>query len=129
MFRSLFLNTVYVRVSKNQFQLRHIDSKIEIVVTPTHPFTTERLLVGDFQSAQQTLKNAVKQLTRDSGRNRFLSPSPKMVVHPIEMTEGGLSTIEERVFLELAHGAGAYKAKVWVGFMLNDAEVSALLNT
>ena len=123
------MNTIYVRVSKNQFQLRQIDSKFELVVTPKHPFTTERLLVGDFQSAQQTLKNAVKQLTRDSGRNRFLSPSPKMVVHPIEMTEGGLSSIEERVFLELAHGAGAYKAKLWVGLMLNDAEVRSLLNT
>ena len=129
MFRSLFLNTIYVRVSKNQFQLRHIDSKFEMVVTPTQPFTTERLLVGDFQCAQQTLKNAVKQLSRDSGRYRLLSPSPKIVVHPIEMTEGGLSIIEERVFLELAHGAGAYKVKIWVGSMLNDTEVSALLNT
>jgi rod shape-determining protein MreB len=44
-------------------------------------------------------------------------------MHPLEMTEGGLSEIEKRILNELAIGAGAMKVVVWVGPELSDTEV------
>jgi len=46
-----------------------------------------------------------------------------MVIHPIEMVEGGLSQVEERMFKELATAAGARKVSVWLGHELSDQEV------
>jgi hypothetical protein len=54
--------------------------------------------------------------------------SPGVVIQPLEMTEGGLSEIEERVFRELAIGAGAAKVIVWLGHELSDSEVRGKLD-
>jgi rod shape-determining protein MreB and related proteins len=53
---------------------------------------------------------------------------PRIVIHPLEMVEGGLSEVEERIFREVAISAGASKVIVWVGKDLNDAEVKEKLN-
>lgn len=44
-------------------------------------------------------------------------------MHPLEMTEDGLSTVEIRVLQELAAGAGASWSHVWIGRELTDQEV------
>jgi hypothetical protein len=46
-----------------------------------------------------------------------------MLILPMEKTEGGLSQVEERVLQELALGAGARRALVWVGQELSDQEL------
>jgi len=110
-------NTVYVRVMRDRVKVRSLDSGKEIEATS--PFSTTRLLVGNFTGAQAALKEAI---TKAAGGGWF-KPSARVVMHPLEMTEGGLSEIEERILHELAIGAGAMKAVVWVGPPLSDAEV------
>ena len=46
----------------------------------------------------------------------------------MEMTEGGLSQVEDRVFRELAAGAGAKEVLVWVGDELSDQAMLAKIN-
>ena len=117
-------NTMYVRVSCNQFRIRHIEIQNDLVVeSPTH-FTTNRLLIGQFLIAQQTLKIGMNKLMKN---RRFFTPSPRVVMHPLEMVESGLSEVEERVFREVALGAGAMKAVIWVGPALSDFEVKEKL--
>lgn len=115
---------VYVRVRRNQFQIRNLESGFDATVVAQAPFTTTRLLVGQFVVAQNTLKEALKQEAKD----RLLVVSPHIVIHPLEMVEGGLSEIEERIFREVAVGAGASKVVVWLGHELNDAEVKETLS-
>jgi rod shape-determining protein MreB len=50
-------------------------------------------------------------------------PAPGLVVHPLEMTEGGLSEIESRLLKELAIGCGAADAVVVTGPELTDQQV------
>jgi len=116
---SLFSSTVYVRVRKNRFELRHLESGAESSVVADTPFTTTRLLVGRFGAAELALKRAFKQVFA----GRLFAISPRVVIQPMEMTEGGLSEIEERILRELAMGAGARKVVVWVGHPLGDDEV------
>lgn len=54
---------------------------------------------------------------------KWFFTSPVIIIHPMEMIDGGLSQIEERALMELASGAGARKVVVWVGHELSDQEV------
>jgi hypothetical protein len=83
------------------------------------PFTSYRLLVGDFAVAEKLLKKLIK----DVSTKALFAPAPTLLVHPVEMTEGGLSQVEERVFLELGLGAGGRKVRVHVGPELGDQGV------
>ena len=115
----LLSNTVYVKVTKNQFWVRHIEQQKEAVETALEPFTTRRLLVGEFTTAEKYLRAVIKKVHE----GKWFSASPVVIIHPMEMTDGGLSQIEERAFMELAAGAGARKVMVWVGHELSDQEV------
>lgn len=122
---TMFKNTLYIIVYPNRFDLKHIESGKTSSVAAATPFTTRRLLVGQFSAADATLKTAIKNIS--SGN--FFAPSPNIVIHPAAMCEDGLSEVETRALHELAIGAGARKAFVWVGHALTDAEVLSKLNT
>lgn len=113
------LNTVYVRVRKDQFHVRHLESGVEKVAIAPQAFTTTRCLIGQFGPAETLLKGTLKQLLKGG----FLALAPRLVMHPVEMADGGLSEVEERVFREVALGAGASKVVVWTGPQLSDDEV------
>ncbi len=119
MLGKIFKNTVYVKIRKNTFDLRHIENARSYSVSARTPFTTDRLLVGDFVQAEETLKIGLKKLYAD----QLFAVSPMMVLHPLEHIEGGLSHVETRVFNELATVAGARKAVIWIGHSLSDREV------
>src|SRR5215217_1769629 len=95
---NIFPNAVYVRVSRNQFRIRHVKSGAESTFQASVPFSTVRLLIGEFTAAEQALKAALKNAEKE----RLLRLPPQMLMHPLEMVEGGLSQIEERIFLEVA---------------------------
>jgi rod shape-determining protein MreB len=117
-----FANTLYVQVRKNSFWLRHIEGNKEREVSAQTPFTTTRLLVGQYQAAEALLRKAI----RDIGNGGLFQVSPIVVIHPMEMVEGGLSEVEERALRELAKGAGARQVFVHVGAPLSDPEVLAM---
>lgn len=119
---SLFSDYVYVKVGANTFHLSHLRSNEELTVFATEPFTTTRLLVGNFTNAEKLLAKSLKQLYK----NKWFSPSPFIVIQPLEMVEGGLSEVEERAIHELAASAGASRVVVWVGHELSNEEVHNL---
>ena len=119
MIEKLFANTIYLKIFPNRFELKHIESGRLQMEVSSDPFTTERLLVGKFSTAENVLKHGLRRLHE----NRWLSPSPIIIVHPMEKVENGLSEVEERALRELAAGAGARKVFVWVGNVLSDKEV------
>lgn len=80
-------------------------------VEVTNPFSHPRLLIADFQKAEKILMHAVREVCA----RKFLPPSPRVVIQPMEKLEGGLTDIELRVFRELCIGAGAREVVVYVG--------------
>jgi len=119
----LFANTVYIKVFSNRFELRQIETGKSISITSSNSFTTTRLLVGQFTEALESCKNGMKQLHE----RKWFSPSPIVIIHPMEKIETGLSEVEVRILKELAVGAGARKSTVWVGHELSDQEVMSKL--
>jgi rod shape-determining protein MreB len=119
--RGILTSTLYVRIRPNEFQVRHLESGREVRVQSQVPFTTQRLLVGNFIAAEDCLIKAFKEVRYGP---RYLA-APTVVMHPLAMTEGGLSQIEARALQELAEGAGGKTSIVWEGHELQDAEVKA----
>jgi len=119
MLKGLGPSIIYVRISKNRFHLRDARNQAQTTVNAIEAFTGRRLPVGNFTLAERQLKEGMGRIFR----GRLFSPSPILVMHPLEMVEGGISQVEDRVFRELAAGAGASKVDVWVGHELNDREV------
>lgn len=114
----MFTKSFYVQVRENQFQIRNIDDSLSLQRNANPAFSSQKKLVDNFAAALQCLKAALSE-ARGSG---FVL-STRVVIHPLEKIDGGLAQIEERLFRELAIGAGASKVIVWVGAPLNDAEV------
>lgn len=119
MLKELFISNVYVKIYKNNFTVKNVDKNIEVVISAIHPFTTTRLLVGEFNNAEKLLKETLKKMFK----GQWYAASPIIVIQPMEMIEGGLSPVEERVLRELAFGAGGRKVVVWVGKELSNEEV------
>lgn len=111
---------IYASIHADRIVARNVDDDREIECLAKIPYSHSRLLVGNFSAAQICLKEAVVE-AKGSG----FSLATVIVVQPMDRLEGGLSQVEERLLHELAMGAGAYKALVWVGQRLSDDEVKA----
>ena len=77
----------------------------------TNPFLHPRVLFADFVVGEELLKHIIHALSA----KRLIVPAPLVVIHAMEKTEGGLTYIERRAFMELAEGAGARRAYVYEG--------------
>ena len=119
MLAKLLANTIYVQIRKNSIRLRHIEGKKEREIVAQKPFTTTRLLVGQFKDTESLLRKGIQEI----GSGGLFQVSPVVVMHPIEMVDGGLSEVEERVYRELALSVGARSVFVHVGKPLTDSEV------
>jgi len=117
--RNLFTTTVYVKVYKNKILVKNVVNNNEVTLSAVEPFTTSRLLIGEFVNAENILKEALKKVID----GKWLTSTPIIVIQPMAMFEGGLSSVEERVLIELAFGAGGRRAIVWVGKELSNEEV------
>lgn len=117
----------YVQVERNKFCVKVLNSDRSDFSSvkaffPSSDFTTERLLVGNFREAQNCLKPAILAM---AGKTKL--QSLRVLIQPMVMTEGGLCEVEERIFYELALGAGAAQAKIFTGSDLAAADVAAEL--
>ena len=120
-----FVRPVYIRVYKNRFSIQSADDDIAAeAFQATQAFSTDRLLVGHFSIAETLLKASMLNLWPKN----LLSRTPAIIIQPMEMIEGGLCEVEERVLKELAFSAGAHKVVIWQGHELCNEEVLEQLN-
>lgn len=118
-FTRLLSGTVYLRIRRNRITLRHIQKKIEVDLLASEPFSTSRLLVGQFTIAHHLLREGMRRLF-----NFPLSlVAPTVLIHPLEMSDGGLSQVESRVLRELADINCASETHIWDGPELSDPQV------
>jgi rod shape-determining protein MreB len=118
----IFRSDLYVKVFENRMLSRNIGRRESVEIRSERPFSHPRMLVGDFVEAQRCLKKAVAAI---NGPGLILRT--RVLIQPMERVEGGLTQVEERLFIELALGSGAAKAIVWVGQALSDKAVQEKL--
>lgn len=118
----MFATDIYLRIAANSVQARNVSAGGDATSNSVGSFSHPRMLVGSFTHAQVAVKSAISEVA-GAGFLRSL----RILVHPLERIEGGLTEVEERVFVELARGAGAKKVVLWVGAALTDAAVKERL--
>jgi len=122
--RDHFSLPLYVRIYINKITIHALDGSGRLLEgEPDTPFSTQRLLIGEFKSAEKTLSDAINRL-RSGG---ILKKSFRAVIHPVDMSEGGLSEVEEKVLRELASSAGAHHFVIHTGSNLSQQEALKLL--
>jgi len=110
---SVFVRNFMIRVYQNRFEVVPLDSVSEsVTIDSTEPFSTPRLLVGDFSLAESALQKAMRSVVP---RRWFglLAPRVSALIHPVEMAEGGLSQVEHRVLEEIAEASGIGRVVIW----------------
>jgi rod shape-determining protein MreB and related proteins len=139
-------NTIYVRIKPNLISALHIQSgneysdipaiaiekkagKSSIIavgieathltgfpnITVANGFKHPRTLLADFAIAERTLKYFVFKVFPIS----FFKPAPTLIIHPLEVLDGGLTQIEIRAFGELGAMTGSKQVYVWEGVELS----------
>lgn len=85
-------------------------------------FDHPRSIIGDFEAAEKTLGLFLAAV--DSRRYRFIPYAPyKVILHPLEKLEGGLTNTEKRALQDMAYRAKARTVIVWEGRTLTDEEI------
>jgi hypothetical protein len=107
---------LYIIVKENLLIIKSVKSGETITLEATTPFSTKRLLVGQFSIAEKLLKSGLDQLSKS-----FISPI--VIIHPLENIDDKLSEVEEKILKELALSAGAREVKLWIGKELTDEEL------
>lgn len=114
----------YVRVSRDRFDVAPVSgAAVTEIFSSATPFTSCRLLLGEFTVAQECLRRAFDRMVPKGLLKRW----PAVLIHPVEMVDDGLSEVERRVFRELAFAAGARRVVLWVGDELTPEQVNAKL--
>ncbi|HEA4618382.1 TPA: hypothetical protein RW203_003455 [Escherichia coli] len=118
------MSVLYIQIRRNQITVRDLESKRE--VSGDAAFSNQRLLIANFFVAEKVL-----QLHPRSTWHSFL-PAKRMdiVVSALEMNEGGLSQVEERILHEVVAGATLMKYRQFhihaQSVVLSDSAVLAM---
>jgi hypothetical protein len=125
MLKKLFVEDLYIKIYINRFEVKNVSLQGEWkTLCADSAFSSTRLLVGNFTAAEQALSAAVKSAASAT----WLRKRPRIIMQPMELLEGGLSEVEERLLKELAYGVGAFKAMVHIGGELSNEQATERLN-
>lgn len=118
--RELLEENLYVKVSRNRSEIARVTGgpSVEIASSPV-PFSNCPLLIGEFSRAERELRKGIEKVLPET----LIKRSPAVLIHPLEMTENGLSQVEVKILGELALGAGAHKGEIREVKVLTPAQV------
>ncbi|AYH02238.1 hypothetical protein F6Q07_19630 [Pectobacterium parmentieri] len=104
--------SLYIRIYRDTLMLRNVDTKKEVTGQSEPPFTTSRLLLGQMIPAMKLLD----QLSRKVAGKRLvdLFTSHKVIIHAMEMNEGGHSQVEFASYIELAKSISPQGKHIYV---------------
>lgn len=118
--RGLFKDDLlYVKIWKNRVEIIDVEKGNSIKEKSNIPFSNDRLLISDFNIAERFFKKQIEKLKKEYIINRYNS----ILVHPMELIEGGISEVETRIFLESFERLNGRKVKVWDGVELSSKQV------
>ncbi|ECG8591883.1 hypothetical protein FNI11_19420 [Salmonella enterica subsp. salamae] len=97
------MSVLYIQVRKNHFTLRDIERRQEI--SGGGSFSNQRILIADFFLAEKILRDLIQQIFPQTWRNTLFRKRSDIVISALEINEGGLSQVEERILQEVVAGA------------------------
>ncbi|MBC31678.1 MAG: hypothetical protein CMH48_12650 [Muricauda sp.] len=92
-------NKYYIKLYVNRIEIKDLKNGKKYSETSQVEFNNRRLLIADFEKAENFVKRAFEKL----GLSTRLSVG---IIQQMEMSEDGLSDVEKRILLELFTGVG-----------------------
>ncbi|WP_409306291.1 YjaA family stress response protein [Pectobacterium sp. B1J-3] len=120
---------IYIKIYRNTLIVRNVDTGEEVTGKPETPFTTARLLLGQMIPAMKLLQ----QLTKKAAPKRLVNCffPHKVIIHPMEMNEGGHSQVEFASYIELAKTISPQGKQIYVcskPALLTDQEIIQIVS-
>ncbi len=123
--RGLFKDDLlYVKLWKDEIEIIDVEKGKRIREKSSISFSNSRLLIANFEVAEEFFKKVFLKLKKDYKIKRYNS----ILVHPMELVEGGISETEKRIFLESFERVGGKLVLIWTGQELSNTEVLKKLN-
>ncbi|MEQ9863918.1 YjaA family stress response protein [Pectobacterium aroidearum] len=121
--------SLYIRIYRDTLTVRNVETKQEVTEKSETPFTTTRLLLGQMIPAMKLLD----RLTRKVAANRLINlfSSHNVIIHAMEMNEGGHSQVEFASYIELAKSISPQGKHIYVcskNVPLTDQEVTQIFS-
>ncbi|PHM74939.1 hypothetical protein [Xenorhabdus kozodoii] len=91
----------YLKIKTNRMILKNLKNQQEREIGGN--FSTPRLLIGDFYNALFQLNTLLNQHGFLKGIKQFFECKHRVLVHPLDQSEGGLCPVEERILQEVTH--------------------------
>ena len=113
-------DTIYVKIYADRFVLKNVETSEVAEIRREPGFRSPRTLIGHFTSTE-------KEFREGFGKVRRGFFSPWVLMHPMELIEGGVTQVESRALIELASGCGARRAGIWQGSELAGDRVRAAI--
>lgn len=85
-----------------------------------NPFSHPRVIFSEFHVGEILLQEIIKNIMPKG----IFSPSPAIIIQPMEKIEGGLTMIEIRAFKEMGYGAGGRAVVVYEGKPLDPQSIN-----
>ncbi|WP_233964947.1 YjaA family stress response protein [Pectobacterium versatile] len=95
------MTILYIQIRKNKMVVRDPETSQELSDS-SQVFSNSRLLVADFFRAEKVLQDLADKFIK---RSWFEFGQDVLIIHALEMNEGGLSQVEERILQEIAVAA------------------------
>ncbi len=108
----------YIKIYKDKVYVKNMSSGESCEAIPRTPYHHPRLLVGDVDSASETIRVALGQV-----KSRNPLKAIRLLVHPIFHFSGGVSEAEKRIIRMAAYDALAGEVVLHFGDELNDEGV------
>ncbi|MBA0170618.1 hypothetical protein EXT60_01290 [Pectobacterium carotovorum subsp. carotovorum] len=121
--------SLYIRIYRNTLTVRNVDTKQEVTEQSETPFTTTRLLLGQMIPAMKLLDRLARKVAPK--RLIDLFSSHKVIIHAMEMNEGGHSQVEFASYIELAKSISPQGKHIYVcskNVPLTDQEVTQIFS-
>ena len=114
----MFSTNYYIKIYPNKVVARNLSTLNSVEVVPNTPYLHPRLLIGNIDSAEWTLKAAVDQIKSNNPLK-----ATRILVHPVTEFPGGISGAEERLFRMAVYAVLPGQVVLWVGSELTDEMV------
>ncbi|QQK72890.1 YjaA family stress response protein [Pectobacterium versatile] len=121
--------SLYIRIYRNTLTVRNVDTKQKVTEQSETPFTTTRLLLGQMIPAMKLLDRLARKVAPK--RLIDLFSSHKVIIHAMEMNEGGHSQVEFASYIELAKSISPQGKHIYVcskNVPLTDQEVTQIFS-
>ncbi|MEF9674851.1 YjaA family stress response protein [Pectobacterium aroidearum] len=121
--------SLYIRIYRDTLTVRNVETKQEVTEKSETPFTTTRLLLGQMIPAMKLLDRLTRKVVAKRLINLFSSHN--VIIHAMEMNEGGHSQVEFASYIELAKSISPQGKHIYVcskNVPLTDQEVTQIFS-